>query len=643
MLAFHTHSSSNLSAISRKAFLLFFISLLASAAEVAEIQIFSPCSDSEIWRFSKRLEKLLPEEFRQLPSTLSDKTQLEIRSFSEALPFTGKKSEDTVRAMAEYGIARTLFHAAVFGLAAEKFDKLVAQPTTTAKLPIQLAALSCLESIHRKYAVFSLSPEAFQRLGEYLKEEYSKSGILTPRDKNTLADALLQKLFSVSKNENPGKLAKEILSQLKGMGAYEDLANGFWDVKSRRASGAVAPLLRFVSTESLPSSLEAKRDSARLLLARAYYGLEDHKNAIKQLELIDKRSNELVHSLIQLALAQLMAGDYPKAVGASLGLQSGGLKQTFSPESLMVATIALNELCQFPESLQMVKTFKNNYQGVFFWLKEHLPKGVKAKDPLYPIALSYLTAFAAESSAKNIVSTKVPNRVASEWIRSPLFISKQESINHLFRTLRKIPKITKLAQANERVQGREILTKKRALVARYQKAKAENTAKAAPKELLTEISAFRFEEAKQARLTAAVPQWTSLLEHYQRRAEDRRNQLTREIEAELGQLNQRMFNEITAVMENNELIEAEIWNGASQDMVWQNAHPEFQKMVDQGKISSEQRAGKTAGEVYNWGSSGRGLSGTEEVWEDELGGIQANLQNNCTNKERYMKLQERPQ
>lgn len=653
MWVFPTPSSSSLSAI--RVWLVGLLCLAASApaADNSDVRILSPCSDSETWRLTPKGAKELPPSFRQFTTLLNTAPDAPLRAFAESIALRQKKTSPATRALADYALARSLHHGAIFGLAAEGFDRLIAEPTSESKAPIQIAAISCLGQIHRRYPAFTFSKAALDRIPDLIKKgnpskrEYNIIWYgVTQRFLSSLDQVLKGKSLPPKEQQKWEKEVEKNLALLKGSGAYESLATGMWEIQRGRSREAIPHLTKFVTTPDLLESLEAKRDTARLLLAKAHYEIDEYPQAIKQLELIDKRSNELVHSLIYLASAQLMNNDYAKAVGAAMGLQSGGLRETFAPETLMVGAISFNELCQFPESLAMVNRFRKGYSKTFFWLKDHLPSGPKGKMPLYPIALAFLKGAGGtkDDDMTSDVNAKElpPNRVGSEWIRSPIFISKQESINHLFRTLRKIPKLIVYAKTLHKNDGIALKKLRADVTERYQKAsKALKKGETLPKEIVAEWNALKEKEFQHAKLGYSLPFLASSLKNYSTRAKQWQTYLISRIERELASINQRMYGELINVMENNELIEAEIWNGASQDIVWQNAHPEFQKMVKAGKITSStsRSVSSSAGDVYDWGKSGTGFDGQDEVWEDEVGSIRANLQNVCASKEKYMKLQ----
>jgi hypothetical protein len=95
-----------------------------------------------------------------------------------------------------------------------------------------------------------------------------------------------------------------------------------------------------------------------------------------------------------------------------------------------------------------------------------------------------------------------------------------------------------------------------------------------------------------------------------------------------------MMNQIEDVAENDELIEVEIFNGASEDIIWQNAHPEYKDEAKQFQADRD----KNRAEGLNWGRMPASMEGDGEVWEDELGSFKADLYDNCSSRDKYLAL-----
>src|SRR6185437_5883858 len=99
--------------------------------------------------------------------------------------------------------------------------------------------------------------------------------------------------------------------------------------------------------------------------------------------------------------------------------------------------------------------------------------------------------------------------------------------------------------------------------------------------------------------------------------------------------NVRMLTQLDEIAENIQLIEVEIYNGASQDIIWQNAHPDYKKIAEQMK---DQREAVERSKTWDWGREVAGSDDSQEIWEDELGSFKANLFDNCSSKDKYIAI-----
>lgn len=597
----------------------------ASAEAPAQTRVTGPCTDSEKWEFSEALQRVVPEASRNEFNASLEKKEHPVRGFAEAQSLAKSKSP-LAGAFADYWTGRALFTAGLFGPAIFRLNTLVERPPTPAIAPIQIAAMACLEIIHDTYTVSVFFDRTLLNLPAYFKP-----GVATPETMPVVWESGIHLLMRRLKNNASQETVEKVVRLLKGSGPYEDYARALWAAKRERPEEALESLVRLADAETLPPSIQTRQNEVRLLLARVLYEQHRYADSVKYLDAVDKRANELVPALQMASWVELARENYAKAIGASIGLQSGGLRGTFAPEALMVAAISLNELCQFPESLRTIATFKKNYESAYMWLRAHADVAEKKKERLYPLAVAFLKEEKAE----------VPERVASEWIRSPIFLVHQQAINVSFAMAKSIPGLIQEAQTFATTKAAET----RALKEKTDQAIEASRSSVRPPErypasLRPDVGSVAVAEARQRRLEDAIPRWTKILVGYRELSLKRRDQLMARIEALIRALNDRMLRQLDGVLENNDLIEAEIWNGASQDIVWQNANPEFATLVKTGKLKSDRPPAGSARDIYDWGAS-RSRDGKEEIWEDELGAMKANLEDNCANKEKYMKLAKR--
>src|SRR5581483_11569629 len=120
----------------------------------------------------------------------------------------------------------------------------------------------------------------------------------------------------------------------------------------------------------VPPLLKRFTDPSRILLSRAYYTDGKFDASAAHLRQVAKSSNQLAAWLEELSWAFLMNDRYSEAIGTAMNLEAGGLRHTFAPEAGMVMAMALNELCQYPESVRAIQLLRKHYEQPYKWLSE---------------------------------------------------------------------------------------------------------------------------------------------------------------------------------------------------------------------------------------------------------------------------------
>ena len=196
------------------------------------------------------------------------------------------------------------------------------------------------------------------------------------------------------------------------------------------------------------------------------------------------------------------------------------------------------------------------------------------RQPLYPMVISFIKKQESD----------VPVRIASEWIRSRRFIFYQEKINFTFKEA----KTLQLSLVTARANGLSELAK--------------------------------------------------VLDNYGVSLAKERSESIEAIEDSLDDINKRMYRQLSNVMVNCDLIDAEIFEGAGKDIVWLNANPDFKKW----SVKNDKQARELATEPDKLGfGMDYELSGESELWQDEMGTLRAVLVNRCTQKEKYLAIRAR--
>lgn len=603
----------------------------ASAAEKKpEFSARNACDEAESWSYGKSFSSNwagFKEEFEGFLG----KRHSAVRGFSEAMALRRVADTSELQAFAEYWVSRALLRAGLYHIAHRGLTVIAARPVETATAGVQAAALDCLNFIHSKFPALDFSDEVTARLPEY--SATLKGTRLISSVWNTAGSIVRSQLSRGSDAE----AVRETMKAMEGSGLHLEFAKGLLASHLRKRSEAVVSLSKFVSDPgAIPRPLQRYLDFARVMLARSQYAGGAYDQAMLQLQKVSKSSNELARALNELAWAYLMADRQREAIGTAINLHSGGLRKTFTPESTMVLAMGLNELCRYPESIQAIQMFKRDYSDSYLWLKQWKAKESQ-DESLYKTAINYLRGERAPAQQENGQSARripVPAKIASEWIRSPLFIARQSEINLLFDEKQGSEKLGDAGASEQYKLAVELLKFAREFKKRYALAVVKlKPGQDLPPEISTDLERLRKQVKVYRHFRQAAPIWQRVLAAHQTRVKPIETRLVKEIESDLHRMTSRMYTQLDAVAENNHFIEVEIFNGASQDIIWQNAHPDYQKVVT--TLKDEERK-RNAAKVWDWGQVTSGFSGSGEIWEDELGSFAANLYDNCNSKDRYL-------
>jgi hypothetical protein len=583
------------------------------------------CTSHEKWTWKMDSEALNQKKWvSEFEDFLSGKSTV-IRGFSEALALRRLATQDSERAFSEYWMSRALYQAGLIHLAQRGFNSLLTREPASNILGFQIASLGCISQIRKSYPAIDIDDKVARQLSPYLSNLQS-----LPLESSILKPVVWEAAFFIAIDpSHPSFNHMQLV--LKNAGAYEHFSAAVMSASRNKHLETIKNLdLFFTSAQQGGVFFKSYFNQAYLLYGRALYTLGRFTEAAQKYKLIHVRSNEWVHGLSELSWAYLLDGKYRESIGAGIGLQSGNLKNTFAPESLMVMAIALNEICQFPESMNVIQSFRKTYKDSYQWLNEQTSEKATHKD-YYKLAVAY---------AKKAPNLAAPPIVASEWIRSPVFLSSQERINLIFKEKALIDQLSAQGKAEQKNLTLKLLADAKALEAKFRLAKiklGENDR--LPDSLLRNLEDLRERFIHFRRIKKAAPVWRTVLSHYQNAVPSIQTKMVNGISREISRLNLRMFAQLEEIAENNELIEVEIFNGASEDIIWQNAHPDFKEVSK--KLKAEGSGGIAAEKVWDWGTTSGGFDGRAEIWEDEVGSLSANLFDNCENKDKYLAVKKR--
>ena len=423
----------------------------------------------------------------------------------------------------------------------------------------------------------------------------SKDNSRFPEIKSASSKCLTQ-IYKKFPDLNPGKLLSLSVEN-------KELQKGLEEVKNRNYPTAIKHLNLFLeSTAALGIAQRTEyRDIAFLLLGRAQYSIGKFNEAINSFQKIDKRSNTEIDALNDLAWSYLLSERYAEALGIALQLRSGSLKNTFTPESVMIAAMALNETCSYPDAVRMIQAFVRDYEKSFEWLiADH------SNTNLYQEIISGL---------KNQSST--PIKIRTEWMKSASFIMRQSEINLYIDNNKKIA----LMPAKIKSFQLDLALKNAATIKKLiHDLKIAELKKTIDSDLAQRLLTAKKEIKRMVRFNQASKIMQSVIKKYDATIPAEKSKLVAKINHDLKLKNKDMLSLLKRVRENVDLIEVEVYNGASRELARIEA---MKKNPNQAPPKFESAL------AWNWGRFAVSDIDKAEVWEDEMGALKANITNHC--------------
>jgi len=549
------------------------------------------CSSSESWKkveldqkWQTRFKKYLGKEF----------SNMEGMAMARSL-----KSESVTRyeqLFSQYWLAHALERSGHFPVAADGFERLVSSiPDGKEYAPIREAGFACLIKIHHEHASRFLSSKFYSswtKLPESDLKDYIayRWGIEQGKYKQSTK-------FMAS--SSPLKLVMEALI---------DWENRDWKLGAEKMD-------QFFQKPVRQAYLKNHINYWRILASRLHYSSSSFKSSVRYLSLVDKQANELVPALTEMAWAQLKSGKYNDSIGTALSLQTGWLQNTYSPEGLMVMSMAFNETCYYPESMRSLELLRKQYGPVAKWLKDNKKM---SGDNLY-----------SELRKSLKKESEAPFRLTSEWVRSSAFLSRQSEINELLTQDKFAVKAEKEAKLRQTLRVTKLLKDVRQIKKDLEDfQKTESHTALIPDWIEVKLTALRNDLEEYDSLRGFAPVWKLVQKSNKKTAEARRNVLLSEIKNHIKAVNTRIGHQLSDIDENIKFIEVEVYQGATQDVIFSNANPDYAKKL----ASLKKKEGfKLNPNEMKWGSISTNDLSKGEIWEDELGGFKADLPNKCTN------------
>lgn len=575
------------------------------------------CQSSENWGFSAEI----PAEFQKIYKLYLTQQISPMQGFSEAIALRKKATSNEAKMFADYWISRSIFDTGLFHIAYNGLGSIVSQTSSPATAGIQFAALNCLILISESYPSMKLTDKSYALVHGLLTGQLTIGGPEAAANQ-TLSKATYQLVLQlIPQSLTQAESLVTALTTRKQSHPEAILSQALITLQQGKTAEIITHLVKYFSS-ARPAYLQNADDQYYLILARSYFKKGLYDRGINTLKLIPPGSNNFAQALTEIQWMAIQKPSYSEAIGPGISLQSGAMKRTFTPDAPIVMAMAMNELCQFPEAIRAIGLFRKEYEPSFNWLKKWKSTGT----PLYGLVIQSIKG-----------ASPVPVKVANEWIRSPLFLARQDEINLLYKEKASMSSQGKRAAEDVKKTARELAKRSRAMRKQYENLKeSEKQGAELPGYFKVDLEKLKTDIVHFNRFRNAAPLWQKVLSNYVTKSQARQAELISKINQDLKMVTQRIYANLNDMTETAQLIEVEIYNGATNDIIWQNANPEYKEVSrDLASDSSNQ---KDASTVWNWGNVVGGIDGTNEIWEDELNSFQAELPDNCTNKEKYLQI-----
>jgi tetratricopeptide (TPR) repeat protein len=106
------------------------------------------------------------------------------------------------------------------------------------------------------------------------------------------------------------------------------------------------------------------REMAFFALARIHYQFEQFRYAIFYYERIDRDSEQWLDALFESSWAYFRLGEYERALGNLVTIQSPFFESEYYPEGHILKAITFYENCRYPEARSFLAQFEHQYGGV---------------------------------------------------------------------------------------------------------------------------------------------------------------------------------------------------------------------------------------------------------------------------------------
>ena len=369
---------------------------------------------------------------------------------------------------------------------------------------------------------------------------------------------------------------------------------------------------------------------AALNLARLHFQKGQYRKAFALYNDVGKNHPTFIESLMEKAWNQVLYGDYAGAAGNMFSIQTEYFAEAFKPESYVIRSVGYLNLCQYGDSVQILKTFKKRYRPVVKMMKKYIQSHKKDKTVAYYNTVKKTLVKGAK--VKRVDG--LPRVLVLALARHPAFVDNQLVVNniedqrarwkHIFIQLLKTEK-----DLRQRTKG---------LIAEIKKVKADYKKEVAKGKPLKFTLAEQVDPLKQRKVNYGIryliaQKSRKVLKMY-------RDQEGKRLQAEKVSWIKRtdkflkarfasMYDDLRFSVDQAGTLAYEIHSGAADTLRHQLAGGKTQAESGDRKLASKKELAPEEGQGQKWSFSGKG-----ELWQDEVGNFRSSLKNVCPKEEK---------
>ncbi len=352
---------------------------------------------------------------------------------------------------------------------------------------------------------------------------------------------------------------------------------------------------------------------AAITRARIHFQKNQFKEAFQAYLEVDKSQNFWLQGMVEQSWSQILVKDFEGAAGNMFSLHTDFFKNAYNPESYVVRTVAYLNLCQFGDAQAVLQNLGRKYGPLFGKLGAYKQAHKNSAD-----YYSSVKAWLKSPEQKEVDG--LPRSFIVEWARHPSYVNIQENINSYEDEISNFNKITlNLIQREKDILKLQNNTNKTLSEIRIKM----NDSKANKEILLTEeaqlvktLSALKYESSN---INRARNQVKVIRDIASQKLEKDKLSLRLLASDTLKKRFDKMVDDLKNLLDQNEVLQYEIYAGAGEHIRYQTAGGDVNKeQRDQLKVAKNKE--------MQWSFKG-------EIWEDEIGHFRSSLKNVCAQED----------